>query len=136
VRAHRDAARTISTLFRSVADLVEQSEDLADLPGVGEDLARKSKETVRTDHSKQLEEIRQRTPGELAQMLNVSGLGPKRVQTIHRELGASTTEGLMEAGPDGQIRDLHGLGEKTEQEILKELEEWSYEGKQAPGRGV
>jgi DNA polymerase (family 10) len=130
VRAYRDAARSISTLSRSVVDMVEQGEDLTELPGIGEDLAGKIEEIVKTGDLKQLEEIEQRTPPELAQMLKVAGLGPKRVQTIHEELGVTTLEGLKEAAEEGQIADLSGLGEKTEQKILEDLEQWSEEDEQ------
>jgi DNA polymerase (family 10) len=62
VRAYRSAARTISTLSRSVVDMVEQGEDLTELSSIGEDLAGKIEEIVNTGHLKQLEEIEQRTP--------------------------------------------------------------------------
>jgi DNA polymerase (family 10) len=82
VRAYRTAARTIQTLSHSVADLVEQGEDLTELEGIGEDLAEKTEEIVKTGSLKLLEEIEQRTPPELAEMLRISGLGPKRVHTL------------------------------------------------------
>jgi DNA polymerase (family 10) len=57
VRAYRDAARTISTLSRNVAQMVEEGEDLTTLPGIGEDLAGKIEEIVNTGDLEQLEEI-------------------------------------------------------------------------------
>ena len=127
VRAYRNAARTVSTLSRDVSEMVEAGEDLTELSGIGEDLAAKIQEIVETGDLKQLEGIEQRTPPELGRMLDVAGLGPKRVQTIYEELGVTTIEGLREAAERGQIRDLHGLGEKTEQKILEDLERWSEE---------
>jgi len=127
VRAYRNAARTISTLSRSVSEMVEAGEDLTNLPGIGEDLAGKIEEIVRTGDLKQLEKVEQRTPPALARMLDVAGLGPKRVQTIYENLGVTTMEELHEAAEQGKIRDLHGLGEKTENKILADLERWSAE---------
>jgi DNA polymerase (family 10) len=127
VRAYRDAARSITTLSRSVVDMVEQGEDLTKLPGIGEDLAGKIEEIVKTGDLRQLEEVEQRTPPELAQMLNIAGLGPKRVQTIYEELGVTTLADLKEAAEEGQVADLYGLGEKTEQKIMEDLEQWSEE---------
>ena len=46
VRAYRNAARTIATLSKSVADMIEEGQDLTELPGVGEDLAGKIEERV------------------------------------------------------------------------------------------
>jgi DNA polymerase (family 10) len=63
-------------------------------------------------------------------MLDIAGLGPKRVQTIYEELGVTTLEGLKEAAEQGQIAALYGLGEKTEQKILEDLEQWSEEDQQ------
>ncbi len=127
VRAYRDAARTISTMSRNVAEMVEEGEDLTELSGIGEDLAGKIKEIVRTGDLEQLEKIEQRTPPQLATLLDVAGLGPKRVQTIHQELGIASVEELREAAEEGRIRDLHGLGPKTEQKVLEDLERWSVE---------
>jgi DNA polymerase (family 10) len=127
VRAYRNAARTISTMSRNVSQMVEDGEDLTELPGIGEDLAGKIEEIVRTGDLKQVEEIEQRTPPALAKMLDVAGLGPKRVQTIYQELGVTTMEELREAAEQGRIRDLRGLGEKTERKILEDLERWSAE---------
>jgi DNA polymerase (family 10) len=127
VRAYRNAARTISTLSRDVSDMVEEGEDLSELPGIGEDLAGKIEEIVETGDLKQLEEIEQRTPPALAKMLDVAGLGPKRVQTIYEALDVTTMAELQEAAEQGRIQELHGLGEKTEKKILEDLERWSAE---------
>lgn len=122
VRAYRNAARTIDTLPGSVVDMVESGEDLTELSGIGEDLAGKIEEIVRTGGLEQLEEIKQRVPPGLADMLLIAGLGPKRVQTIYEALEITTLDELEEAARAGRIRDLEGLGEKTERKIVEELE--------------
>lgn len=122
VRAYRNAARTISTMSGSVADMVAEEEDLTDLPGIGEELSAKIEQIVKTGGLEQLEELHRRTPAELAKMLDIAGLGPKRVQTIYRELNVTSLEQLRHAAESGEIRKLHGLGEKTEQRIIEELE--------------
>jgi len=122
VRAYRNAAHTVSTLSKSVSDMVEAGEDLSELPDIGQDLAEKIGEIVDTGGLAQLEEIKGRTPPELAKMLKIAGLGPKRVAQIHQELGVNNLSELQEAAREGKIRDLDGFGEKTEQKILSELE--------------
>ena len=129
VRAYRNAARTIATLSRNVADLVEDGEDLTELEGIGEDLAGKIEEIVKTGSLEQLQEIKQRTPPELAGMLDIAGLGPKRVQAIYEELEITTLDELREAAEEGEIQDLEGFGEKTQQNILDELEREPEEGR-------
>jgi len=127
VRAYRDAARTISTMSRNVSDMVEEDEDLTELHGIGEDLAGKIKEIVGTGDLEQLEEIEQRTPPALATLLEVEGLGPKRVKKIYEELEVTSVEELKEAAEEDEIRDLYGLGPKTEDKVLADVERWSAE---------
>jgi len=122
VRAYRDAARTIRSLSRSLLDLVEEGEDLTELPGIGEDLAGKIQEIVETGDLDQLERLTRQTPADLAKMLEISGLGPKRVQTIHEDLGVSNLKELRAAAAKGKIQELDGLGPKTESKVLEDLE--------------
>jgi len=122
VRAYRNAARTVGGFSRNVADMVEQAEDLTELSGIGEDLAGKIEEIVRTGALEQLEKIERRTPPGLAELLKVSGLGPKRVQTLREELEITSLDELERAAEEGQIRQIRGFGEKIEAGILEDLE--------------
>lgn len=122
VRAYRNAARTITTLPRPVADMLEEGEDLTELSGIGEDLAEKIKEIVMTGGLAQLEEIKRRTPPELADMLKIAGLGPKRVQALYQELDVSSLDELEAKAEAGEVQDLEGFGPKTQQKIIDELQ--------------
>ena len=128
VRAYRKAARTIGGYPRSMADLLDEGQDLTELSGIGEDLAGKIQEIVQTGGLAQLEEIKQRTPAGLTQMLKVEGLGPKRVQQLYEELGITNLTQLEEAAKNGQIQGLDGFGPRTEQNILRELSRKDLEG--------
>ncbi len=122
VRAYRNAAQSVETMSRSLAELVEAGEDLTGIPGVGKDLASKIDEFVTTGTIEQLEVLKARTPPGLAQLLKVAGLGPKRVRTLYEELEITSLEGLRQAAANGAIRELYGFGRKTEQAILEDLE--------------
>ncbi len=122
VRAYRNAAHTIEELPQSLREMLAEGEDLSQLPDIGEDLAGKIAEIVETGRLAQLEEIKGRTPPELGDMLDVSGLGPKRVQTLHQELGISTLQELQEAAERHRVREVEGLGPKTEAKIIQDLE--------------
>ena len=122
VRAYRNAARTIGGLPQSVADLIKKGQDLTELPGIGEDLAGKMEEIAETGSLAQLEEIKRRTPPELADLLKISGLGPKRVQALREQLGIVSREDLEQAARQGKIQQLDGFVEKIEQGILKDVE--------------
>jgi DNA polymerase (family 10) len=121
VRAYRNAARTIEELPRSARDMVAQGEDLSELPDIGEDLAGKIEELVETGGLKMLQEIRQRTPADLREMLDIAGLGPKRVQRLYQELGVTSLNELRDAAERDEIASLHGFGEKTQAKILEDL---------------
>jgi DNA polymerase (family 10) len=102
--------------------MVAEGQDLSELEGIGDDLAGKIEEIVETGGLTQLEEIEARTPSGLTEMLDLAGLGPKRVQKIYHELGVTSLEELKLAAENEEIRALDGLGPKTEQKILDELE--------------
>ncbi|MGD8625113.1 MAG: DNA polymerase/3'-5' exonuclease PolX [Anaerolineae bacterium] len=132
VRAYRKAARTIRGYPRSMRDLVREGQDLTELSGIGQDLAEKIQEIVRTGGLAQLEKIQQRTPPGLAEMLKVEGLGPKRVQQLYDDLGITSLEQLEQAAQEGQIRELDGFGPKTEENILQALADKDLEETRTP----
>jgi DNA polymerase (family 10) len=121
VRAYRKAARTIRGYPRSMADLLDEDQDLTELSGIGDDLAGKIEEIVKTGGLRQLEEIKQRTPVALARMLKIKGLGPKRVQQLYEELDITSLDQLEESAKNGRIQKLDGFGPKTEENILRDL---------------
>jgi len=121
VRAYRNAARVAEDLTLSLADLVVRGDDLTRLPGVGQDLAAKIREIVQTGDLGLLKELEARTPPALALLLNVPGLGPKRVRLLHEKLGIITTVDLQAAAQAGKIRELKGFGPKIEELVLDGL---------------
>jgi len=122
VRAYREAVRSIDSLPRNLAEMVASDEDLSELPGLGQSMADKIEEIVRTGNLKQLEKLKKKVPGQLSEFLTLPGLGPKRVRAIYDELGIEDREALAAAARDGRIRQMEGFGLKTEQKILHELE--------------
>ncbi|MGD8398675.1 MAG: helix-hairpin-helix domain-containing protein, partial [Anaerolineae bacterium] len=122
IRAYRKAARTIRGYPRSMADMLAEGKDLSELSGIGEDLAGKIGEIVKTGGLAQLQEIEQRTPPGLSRLLKIEGLGPKRVQQLYEELDITSLEELEEAAREEKIQALDGLGPKTEAKILKAVE--------------
>lgn len=128
VRAYRNAARTITGLGKGVAEMVEEGEDLSDLPGIGKDLAGKIKEIVETGSLGQLTEVEKETPAELGKLMKIPGLGPKRVGALHEELGVSSLQDLEKRAEEKKIRELKGFGKKTEATILEGVQEVSEHG--------
>lgn len=123
VRAYRNAARTIRSQPRSLAEMVAAGEDLTRLSGIGAAIAGKIQTIVQTGKLPQLEQVLARTPKTLVTLLKIEGLGPKRVKTLFSLLNIKTLEDLERAARDGKIRQLPGFGEKTEALILKHLQQ-------------
>ena len=122
VRSYRQAAQTIDNLSENLREMVEKEEDLTSLSDIGESMAEKIEEIVRTGSLQQLEEIKQRIPEKLGELLDLEGLGPERVKDLHEELGVDSVEDLKQAVEEKRVRELEGFGEKIEDKIRKELE--------------
>jgi DNA polymerase (family 10) len=131
VRAYRTAAQSVRALPHALHELVEEGEDLSKLAGIGKDLAGKIAEIVETGSLSLLEELGRETPPELAQLLALPGLGPKRARALHEELGIKTLEELVAAAREGRVRKLPGFGAKTEQTLLAAVERRAGEGRRA-----
>lgn len=121
VRAYRNAARVVRDHSQSMAHLLEEGKDLSELPGIGEDLAEKIKTIVETGTLPLLEEVEERHPESLSELMKLPDLGPKRIKALHKELGIKTLEDLEKAANEGKIRELDGFGKKTEQKIKKAI---------------
>jgi DNA polymerase (family 10) len=106
-----------------VADLIEAGKDLSELPDIGDDLAGKIAVIVETGTLPLLEELEDKIDPAMVELMDVPGLGPKRVRTLHDELGVTSRADLKAAAEDGRIREVEGFGEKTEQNILEGLDE-------------
>ncbi len=121
IRAYRTAARNIDNLTRSVAQMVSTGEDLSTLPGIGQDLATKAAEIVRSGRLPELEQLKKEIPSDLIGISRLAGLGPKRTGALHRELGITRIDQLEEAVQQQKVRLLPGFGARTEQRVAEDL---------------
>lgn len=127
VRAYRNAARTVRGYPRSMSDLLEDGEDLTELPDIGDDLAAKIKTLVETGKLPLLQEVEERTPPALSELMKIEGLGPKRVRALYLELNIKTLDDLREAAESGMIHEIAGFGDKSEEKIKHRVEKFSGE---------
>jgi DNA polymerase (family 10) len=119
VRAYRNAARSIGELGTDVQTLMERGTTLRDIPGIGEDLAKKIQEIIETGKCEFLERLHEEIPPAIRELLKIPGLGPKRVKLLWHALHIHSLEQLLHAAQEGQIRQLRGFGEKIEQKIIE-----------------
>ncbi|MDY7107924.1 MAG: DNA polymerase/3'-5' exonuclease PolX [Planctomycetota bacterium] len=122
IRSYRNAARTVRDLSERIADLAENGEDLRALPNIGEGTAEKIGEILEKGTCRRLEELKKDVPEELTEIMGVPQVGPRKAVQLHDELGVESLEDLRKAAEDHRIRDLEGMGPKTEEKILKGLE--------------
>ncbi|QDU51919.1 DNA polymerase/3'-5' exonuclease PolX [Gimesia panareensis] len=124
LRAYRNAARTISGLPDSVQEIVHNDpKELQELPGIGKDLAEKIQTIVEDSTLPQLEELKEQIPPDVVRMLDIPGIGPKKVAFLFSELNIHTLDDLKAAAENGVIAEQKGFGKKTEQIILEGLEQ-------------
>jgi DNA polymerase (family 10) len=117
-RAYANAARTIEGLTEPLEKLVAENR-LGDLKGIGEALQKKIAELITTGRLAYHEELKASVPGGLLAMLQVPGLGPKKVKALHDALGIEGLEALEAACQAGTVAGLPGFGEKTQAKILE-----------------
>ena len=129
VRAYRNAARTILSSSKNMADLVEEGFDLTTLRGIGKELSQKIIEIVQTGELSFLKRLKASSSPELETLLRIPGLGPRRVQQLHKELHINSLQDLKKALQKGDVEKLPGFGPKLIESIAKGLEEKTYEEK-------
>ena len=122
VRAYENAARTIRDLPQSIAEMLEEGQDLSKLSGIGKDLASKMAEINDTGRLAALDELEKEIPRGLIEVTRIPGLGPKRVKALHEELGIGDLSDLRRVATKRKVRELEGFGAKTEERILAALE--------------
>lgn len=120
-RAYRKAARNIEDLSESIEDIHERGE-LEDIDGVGENIADKIAEYLETGEMEYYEELKQELPVDIEALTAVEGLGPKRVKEIYQALEVTDLDELEKAAEKGEIAEIEGFGEKTQQKILNHID--------------
>ncbi len=117
-RAYAAAARTVENLTEPLETLIAENR-LGEVKGIGEALRKKITELVATGRLVYYEELKASIPPGLLQMMQIPGLGPKKVKALHDQLGVETVEALETACTNGQVAALEGFGEKTQAKILE-----------------
>jgi DNA polymerase (family X) len=120
-RAYANGARTIEGLNEPLATLVAEKR-LGEIKGIGEALEQKITELVETGRLKYYEDLKASIPPGLIAMLEISGLGPKKIQSMNKKLGIDSIEKLEAACKAGKVAELDGFGEKTQANILEGIE--------------
>lgn len=118
VRAYQNGARTVETLEEDLETLIAE-ERLDEVKGIGKALAEKIAALSREGRLPLHDKLRAETPEGLLVMMEIPGLGAKKIKKLHDELQIETLEQLKEAAQDGRIAGLAGFGKKSAEKILE-----------------
>jgi DNA polymerase (family 10) len=120
VIAYRRAATRIRESPSPIAELALEGK-ATDLPGIGKTIQEKVREVVEEGEIQALKRRRERVPEGVVQFLRLPGVGPKTAARIWTQLGITTLDDLGAAAEAGRLRDLPGLGERSEEKIRAAL---------------
>lgn len=124
VRAYANAARTVKDHPEPLSELVSEGADLTQLQGVGKEIARHI-ETLETQGETLLfREVAFDVPITLLEITRLPGLGAKKAKTLWQELDVTNVDDLDAAAKEGRVAGLPGFADKTQQKIIKSIEEY------------
>jgi DNA polymerase (family X) len=132
VLAYSTAANAIRESPISVAELAAKGR-ATDIPGVGKTLAEKIDTLLETGEIPAAVKLKAKFPTTLIEVTRVPGLGTKTARRLYDELEVASIEDLKKAAETHQIRELKGLGQKVEENVLASLERLGEPG-EGPGR--
>jgi DNA polymerase (family 10) len=121
ILAYRCAAENIASLSRDINELQHEGQ-LRSIPGVGEAIAEKLDSLLTTGHFDLLDRARAEVPEGVVELLRVQDVGPRKARLFWKELGITSIAELEAAAREGRLRDLSGMGAKSEAKILANIE--------------
>ncbi|CAH0129607.1 DNA polymerase/3'-5' exonuclease PolX [Peribacillus sp. Bi96] len=119
VSAFRKAAGALETDDRSLAAI----EDFTALNGIGKGTSSVIEEYINEGKSTALEELQEQVPKGLIPLLQLQGLGGKKIAKLHKELQVNDVNDLKTVCEEGRVAALAGFGKKTEEKILAAIAE-------------
>lgn len=122
IKAYQNAARLLEEQSKSLEDLVSSGE-IAQIPGIGKGTQAIVKEFVSTGKVAEYETLRQEFPETIFELLNVRGLGPKKIKSLYEELQIASLAELEYACNENRLMDLKGFGAKTQANVLVSIAE-------------
>jgi DNA polymerase (family X) len=120
IRAYYNAANVLSGI--EDAEDVIRSGHAREIKGVGDAIATKLEEYVKTGKMHYYDELTRETPASLLELLQIPNLGPRKIKVLYEALGITNVGELEYACKEHRLASLPGFGEKTQEKILKGIE--------------
>jgi DNA polymerase (family 10) len=118
VRAYQTGARALEAIEEAELGRLVAEEKLGTVKGLGEALVQKITELHTTGRLEFFEKLKASIEPGLVELLQIPGLGPKKIQALKARLGVTDIAALTAACHDGRVAALDGFGEKTQEKIL------------------
>lgn len=128
VRAYDKAIAAVRELTSDITEI--SAAELKQVEGIGASTANKIREFIDTGTISSLEELRGKYPRDLVELLRIPGMGPKTVLQVRAELGVENLEDLRAALAAQRLRELPGLGARSEEKIARAIERLGLAGKE------
>jgi len=122
IRAYQKAVRAIEHYPKEIKIMLDEGEDLRNIPGVGDAIAKKTTELVTTGKLGYYENLKAEFPEGITNLLAIPGIGPKTANRLSSELGVSSVDALEQAIHGGRVAKLFRLGDKTAGNILQQIQ--------------
>lgn len=119
-KSYAAAAFAIDKLPQPLAEI--PVEKYATIKGIGESAAKKIVEIFEKGEISDLTKLIEKTPPGVLQMMNIKGIGPKKVTVIWNEMGIETVGELLYACNENRLTLYKGFGEKTQKSIQEAIE--------------
>jgi DNA polymerase (family 10) len=119
IRGYQNAVFHLDKLETPLADMTLS--DLEGIEGIGKGIANTIHEIINLGSAKALEDLIADTPEGIIELLDMKGIGPKKIKVLWKELGIESGHELKEAANSGLVAKLKGFGEKTQKAIIEAL---------------
>ena len=124
IRSYRRAAEALEGLPQQVSGLIDEPKKLLEIPGIGKGMAANIQELCRSGKLGPHQELLVKYRPSMLELLKIQGLGPKTIALLWSAFQVSDLVGVEKLAREGKLRELPRLSEKSEQKILKAIEDY------------
>ena len=117
IRAYFSGARTLQTMEEDLGEVIGEGR-LGEIPGIGKALTEKVETLYTTGELEFYDKLVALVPSGLMDLLEVPGLGGKKIKALHEQLDVDSIDSLTKACKEGKVAELKGFGAKTQEKIL------------------
>jgi DNA polymerase (family X) len=124
IRSYRRAAETLEGHPHQVTAIADDPKQLLEIPGIGKGMATNIQELAKTGQLALHQELLKKYSPGILELFRIQGLGPKSIALIWSAFQVSSLDGVAKLAQEGKLRTLPRMSEKSEQKILKAIEDY------------